>query len=93
MQPASLKRIIYGMACSGSDADEKVVHTVVSLVLKDAGFSMETVTARRARELATAYLEWSLKSENDAAHQAFSKELVHSLEGCFGTHESLRARK
>ena len=79
------------MACGG-DADEELVHAAITLVQKDDGFSMETVPARRARELAAAYSEWSSKSDNAAAHRAFSKE--HILEGCFGgSHASLKGRK
>ena len=84
------------MACSkevsGSSHNE-LLHLAVSLVLKDDGFSLPSPPAQRARKTAESLLEWSDDSENKLTWRAFADELIHSLEGCFREHRSVRAQR
>ena len=64
----------------------------MTLVVKDDGFSIDTYPAAKARELATAYLQWSLMPESATALYTFSKELIQSLERCIG-HDLVSLKK
>jgi len=78
---------------SGDDACGKMLQAAVTLVLKDDGFTIPSRPAARARVLAKAMLEWSVKPENESTHLAFSMELVRSLERCCCLHQSVRMRR
>ena len=84
------------MACSnetsGGSYNELLTHAV-SLVLKDEGFFLPSLPARRARETAEKLLEWSGDSKNKPAWRTFEERLICSLKRCFQAHRSIRTRR
>lgn len=84
------------MACATVSSDgsyKNILTRAVALVLKDEGFSLPTVPARRALETAEKLLEWSGDIENKSAWRTFEDELIRSLIACFHDHRSTRKRR
>ena len=84
------------MACATVSSDGSYINILpraVALVLKDEGFSLPTVPARRALETAVKLLEWSRDIENKSAWRTFEDGLIHSLTACFHDHQSTRKRR
>ena len=56
----------------------EMLYRAVSLIIKDEGFSLPSLPARRA-QAAEKFLKWGGDSENKPAWKAFAETLIRSL--------------